>query len=73
MPSMRISTKLKLNSLLVLLLLAGNAAVGIYLVQRMTGHVRQLVEVEEPLEEAVLEMEINARDRPGGAGLHQGP
>ena len=50
----------KLNSLVVLALLVVNATVCIYLVQRMTRDVRQLAEVEQPLEEAILEMEINA-------------
>ena len=57
---MTISRKLKLNALLVLPLLVVNVVVGIYLVQRLMSNVRQLAEVEEPLEEAVLEMEINA-------------
>lgn len=57
---MKISTKLKLNSLVVLTLLVLNAVAAVFLVQRMMENVRQLVEVEEPLKEAILEMEINA-------------
>ena len=57
--NMRITHKLQLNTLMVLALLVSNAVVAIFLVQRMTGDVQQLVEVEEPVEEAVLEMEIN--------------
>ena len=56
---MRITRKLQLNTLIVLALLVLNGVVAIVLVQRMMGDVGQLVEVEEPLEEAVLEMEIN--------------
>ena len=56
---MRITRKLQLNTLIVLALLVLNGVVAVFLVQRMMGDVRQLVEVEEPLEEAVLEMEIN--------------
>ena len=56
---MRITRKLQLNTLMVLALLVLNGVVAIVLVQRMMGDVRQLVEVEEPLEEAILEMEIN--------------
>ena len=57
---MKISQKLKLTALVVLVLLVANATVGIYLIRRMTRDVRQLTEVEEPLKEAILEMEINA-------------
>ena len=56
---MTIATKLKLNTLLVLSFLVVNGAVGMYLVQRMMADARQLAEVEEPLEQAILEMEIN--------------
>ena len=56
---MRITRKLQLNALMVLALLVLNGVVAIFLVQRMMGDVRQLAEVEEPLKEAVLEMEIN--------------
>jgi PAS domain S-box-containing protein len=44
----------------VLTLLVLNVVVAIFLINRMTEYTRQLVELEEPLEEAVLEMEINA-------------
>ena len=57
---MRIAHKLKLNSLVVLTLITLNIIVTIFLVNRMMKDTRQLTEVEEPLEEAVLEMEINA-------------
>lgn len=56
---MRITRKLQLNALMVLALLVLNGVVAVFLVQRMMGDVRQLVTVEEPLKEAVLEMEIN--------------
>jgi len=57
---MRINTKLTLNSLLVLVLLVVNIVVAIFLINQMMEYTRQLVEIEEPLEQAVLEMEINA-------------
>ena len=57
---MTIATKLKLNTLLVLSFLVVNAAVGMYFVQRMMADARQLAEVKESLEQAILEMEINA-------------
>lgn len=57
--NMRITRKLQLNTLMVLALLVLNGVVAIVLVQRMMRDVRQLAEVEQPLKEAVLEMEIN--------------
>ena len=57
---MKISQKLGLTALSMLALFALNGAVTLFSVQRMLGDVRQLVMVEEPLEEATLEMEINA-------------
>ncbi|MCH7793128.1 MAG: diguanylate cyclase, partial [Planctomycetes bacterium] len=59
---MTIATKLRLNTLLVLTFLLVNAAVGTYLVQRMMADARRLAEIDEPLEQAILEMEINARE-----------
>ena len=56
---MTIDQKLKLNSLVVLVLLAVSVAVAVFFIDRMQRDVRQLVEVEEPLEQAILEMEIN--------------
>ena len=57
---MKIARKLKLNSLIVLALLVLNVAITLFLVRQMMENTRQLAEVDEPLEEAVLEMEINA-------------
>ena len=57
---MKIGHKLKLNSLVVLVLLTVIIAVAIFSISRIQKDVRQLVEVEEPLEQAILEMEINA-------------
>lgn len=57
---MKIGHKLKLNSLVVLALLTVMIAVAIFSISRIQKDVRQLVEVEEPLEQAILEMEINA-------------
>ncbi len=67
---MKIAQKLKLNSPLVLALLALNIFVAIFLVQRMIGDVRQLTEVEEPLNQAALEMEINAAETSQGVLHH---
>lgn len=56
---MKISRQLSLISLVVLVLLALNAAITIILVQRMLGNAQQLVIVGESLDEAQMEMEIN--------------
>ena len=57
---MKIGHKLKLNSLVVLALLTAIIAVAIFSIFQIQKDVRQLAEVEEPLEQAILEMEINA-------------
>ena len=57
---MKITQKLKLNALLVLTFLSLNIVAAIFLTQRINSDVRQMSEVEEPLEQAILEMEINA-------------
>ena len=57
---MSISRKLFLTSLLVLALFVFNVAITLFIVQRLKDNVLQLVLVAEPLEEAALEMEINA-------------
>ena len=57
---MKIAHKLLFNSLLVFVLLILNITVSIFLTQRINSDVRQMTQVEEPLEQAVLEMEINA-------------
>ena len=56
---MKISTKLKLNSLVVLVIIVLNVTVALFLVQRIVTESRQQAEGAEPLDEAVLEMEIN--------------
>ena len=61
-----ISWKLLLLSLLAVTLLIANAAITVIFVQRMEDSVRRLAEVEEPLEQAALEMEINALERARG-------
>ena len=47
--NMKISQKLKLNTLIVLALLVLNITVAVFLVQRMMGDVRQLAEVSDEL------------------------
>ncbi len=44
---MKIAQKLRLNSLIVLMLIVLNSAVAVFLVQRMMGEARQLAEVSE--------------------------
>ena len=56
---MKIGHKLKLNALVVLVLLTLSVAVAIFYFDRMQRDVRQMSEIGEPLEQAVLEMEIN--------------
>ena len=57
---MTISRKLKLSTALILMLFVFNAIFTIYITQRMMRDVRQLAEVQMPLQVAILEMEINA-------------
>ncbi len=59
---MKIGLKLKLNALVVMVLLATNVGVAIYFFDQMQKAVRQVIDIEEPLEQAILEMEINAGD-----------
>ena len=59
---MKITHKLKFNSLLVLVLLALNVVVAISLIRQIMRDVQKLTEVEQPLKQAVLEMEINASE-----------
>ena len=59
---MNIKQKLQINSLVILTLLAINAAVTVFLTYRIAGDVRELVEVQAPLERAILEIEINVGD-----------
>lgn len=57
---MTIRNKLKLTNTLVLLLLVASLSVSIALNLRIQSDARQLSEVDQPLEQAILEMEINA-------------
>ncbi len=57
---MTIGKKLVLGFSILVLLLVVSGVVSIYMVGRIDASVVKLVEVEEPLEEAVMEMEINA-------------
>ncbi len=57
---MRIATKLKLGTVTVLGLLVLYVITTFYLHERMMKETEQLAMVEEPLEEALVEMEINA-------------
>ncbi len=59
---MTISRKLKLSTALILMLFVFNAIFTIYITQRMMRDVRQLAEVQMPLQVAILEMEINASE-----------
>jgi len=56
---MKVSTKLKLNSLAVLVFLSLNIVIAVILIRGMTVGMSQLIEVSESLNEATLEMEIN--------------
>jgi len=56
---MKIDHKLKLNSAVVLALLTVSVAVAVFFFDRIEKDVRQLAEVEEPLKQAIQEMEIN--------------
>ena len=56
---MKIDHKLKLNALIVLSLLTISVGVAIFLVDGIKNNVRQMAEVDQPLEQAILEMEIN--------------
>lgn len=56
---MQIGHKLNFSNLVVLMLLTAMVLVSVFFIHRMQVDVRQLAEVEEPLEQAILEMEIN--------------
>ncbi len=57
---MSISRLQRMSSLVVLVLLAINAWVTVYLVQRIGNGAERLAAVEEPLEDAIQDMEIHA-------------
>jgi PAS domain S-box-containing protein len=59
---MKIDQKLKLNVLVVLSLLTVIVGVAIYYFDRIQRDVRQLIEIEEPLQRTALQMEINVLD-----------
>ena len=56
---MNIASKLRLNAFVVLAFLVAIIAVAVISIVQIQKDVRQLAEGEEPLEQAILEMEIN--------------
>ena len=56
---MKIRHRLTIGNIVTLVLFMSLVPVTVFLVHRMQSDSRQLAEVEEPLEQAVLEMEIN--------------
>ncbi len=57
---MTIEQKLKFTALLVLVLLTASVATSVVVIERLRSNAAQLANVQEPLTQAVLEMEINA-------------
>ncbi len=56
---MKIKNKLNYSNFVLLFFFAIFVFVSVFLINRIQADLRQLIEVEEPLEQAILEMEIN--------------